>query len=301
MNSQILRTPDERFENLPGYNFAPNYLEVDGMRVHYVDEGPKDGEIVLMMHGEPTWCYLYRKMIPIFVNAGYRAIAPDLIGFGRSDKPAAASDHSYNKQVGWMADWMQQLDLNNITLVCQDWGSLIGLRLVGEHPDRFARVLVTNGGMPTGDQEMPRAFKIWQRFSKLTPILPIGRLMQFATRTELPADVVAAYKAPFPRRSYSVAARIYPSFVPTRPNDPASVPNRAAWEVLKTFNKPFVTAFASGDPITKGGDRVFHKLVPGTKNQEHTTIRGASHFIQEDKGEELAEFTIQFMQKNPLA
>lgn len=300
MTKNILRTPDKRFENLPGYDFEPNYLEVDGMRVHYIDEGPKDGEIVLMLHGEPTWCYLYRKMIPIFANAGYRAIAPDLIGFGRSDKPSTPKAHSYNKQVGWMADWMQQLDLKNITLVCQDWGSLIGLRLVGEHPERFARVLLTNGGLPTGDHEMPRAFKIWQRFSKITPILPIGRLMQYATRNELPADVISAYKAPFPRRSYTAAARIYPSYVPTRPDDPASAPNRAAWEVLKKFDKPFVTAFASGDPITKGGDRVFQKLVPGAQNQAHTTIRGASHFIQEDKGEELAEFTIAFMHKNPL-
>jgi haloalkane dehalogenase len=296
---RILRTDEARFANLPGYPFPANYLELNnGLRIHYVDEGPDAGEAVLMLHGEPSWSYLYRKMIPVFAQAGFRAVAPDLIGFGKSDKPASRRDHSYQGHVDWMSEWLHKMGLTGITLVCQDWGSLIGLRLVAAHPELFARVVLANGGLPTGDQDLPKAFKAWQAFSKSSPVLPVGRILQRATVTELSNEVIAAYNAPFPNAAYKAGARIFPSLVPTTPDDPASQANRDAWEVLKRFDKPFLTAFSDQDPITRGGDRVFRELVPGAQGQPHTTITGAGHFLQEDKGETLAETVVAFIHQN---
>jgi haloalkane dehalogenase len=295
----ILRTDEARFENLPGYPFRANYLELaDGLRVHYVDEGPKTKDPVLMLHGEPSWSYLYRKMIPIFAQAGFRAVAPDLIGFGKSDKPASRRDYSYQSHVDWISEWLQEMALTNITLVCQDWGSLIGLRLVAAHQDLFGRVVLANGGLPTGDSEMPRAFKTWQAFSKSSPVFPVGRILQRGTVTELSKEVLAAYDAPFPNAAYKAGARIFPSLVPTTPDDPASQANRDAWEVLRKFDKPFLTAFSDGDPITRGGDRIFQRLVPGARGQPHTTIQGGGHFLQEDKGETLAATVLAFLDQN---
>jgi haloalkane dehalogenase len=294
---KILRTPEERFANLPGYPFAPHYLEVDELRIHYVDEGPRDGEIVLMLHGEPSWSYLYRKMIPIFVDAGHRAIAPDLVGFGKSDKPAAREDYTYQRHVDWMRGWMEALDLGNMTLVCQDWGSLIGLRLVAEHPERFARVVLANGGLPTGDQPLTRGFKAWLFFSQKVPRLPIGRILQQGTKTKLPKEVITAYQAPFPDDSYKAGARIFPALVPLTPDDPATEANRRAWKSLLRFEKPFLTAFSDSDPITRGGDAPFQERVPGARSQPHTTIQGAGHFLQEDKGRELARVVLDFMDR----
>ncbi|MDQ4075463.1 MAG: haloalkane dehalogenase [Chloroflexota bacterium] len=274
----ILRTPDERFENLPGYPFAPHYLEVDGLRIHYVDEGRHEGEIILMLHGEPSWSYLYRKMIPIFTEAGCRAIAPDLVGFGKSDKLADREDYTYQRYVDWMWGWMVALDLRDVTLICQDWGSLIGLRLVAEHPERFARVVLANGGLPTGREKMPRAFGVWQTFSQRVPRLPIGRIIQQGTQTKLPKEVIAAYEAPFPDESYKAAARVMPTLVPMSRDDPAADANRRAWKSLRTFDKPFLTTFSDSDPITLGGDKPFRKHVPGAQGQPHMTIEGAGHF-----------------------
>ena len=220
---KALRTPDERFENLPGYPFAPNYSEVDGLRVHYVDEGPSDASPVLMLHGEPSWSYLYRKMIPIVAAGGHRAVAPDLVGFGRSDKPTAREDYTYASHVEWMRELLfDQLDLREITLVCQDWGGLIGLRLVAEHPDRFARVVTANTLLPTGDEPPPEAFFSWRKFSQDVPELPVGRILQGATVSELPPEVMAAYDAPFPDESYKAGARQFPLLVPVTPDDPAT-------------------------------------------------------------------------------
>lgn len=292
---EILRTPDDRFADLPGYDFSPHYVEVDGLRIHYVDEGPRGGPIVLMLHGEPSWSYLYRKMIPILVEAGYRTLAPDLVGFGRSDKLARRGEYTYQRQVDWTRGWLLALDLGAVTLICQDWGSLVGLRLVAEHPERFARVVLANGGLPTGDQPMPKAFHAWQAFSQRAPRLPIGRILKMGTQTKLSPEVLAAYEAPFPDESYKEAARIMPSLVPTRPDDPAAEPNRRAWQALRRFDKPFLTAFSDGDPITRGGDRHFRLLVPGARHQPHTTIQGAGHFLQEDKGEELARVVVNWM------
>ncbi len=291
----ILRTPEERFADLPDYPFAPHFVEVTGLRIHYVDEGPRDGAVVLMLHGEPSWSYLYRHMIPLFVNAGFRAVAPDLVGFGKSDKPAQQADYTYQRHVDWMRGWVEAVGLRDINLVCQDWGSLIGLRLVAEHPDWFARVVLSNGGLPTGDQPMPEAFTQWQTFSQKVSKLPIGKIINGGTTTSLPSEVIAAYNAPFPDESYKAGARIFPSLVPNTPDDPAASANRKAWKSLMRFHKPFLTAFSDGDPITSGGERAFQRLVPGAKGQPHTTITGAGHFLQEDKGPELAQVVIDFM------
>ena len=292
---EVLRTPDERFENLPGYGFEPHYAEVSGLRLHYVDEGPPDAPPVLLLHGEPSWCYLYRKMVPVLTAAGHRAVAPDFAGFGRSDKPASRDDYTYQFHVDVVTAFVERLDLREITLVCQDWGGLIGLRVAAEHEERFARVVAANTFLPTGDNPPGEAFLRWQQFSQEVPQLPVGRIVNGGCVTELAADVIAAYEAPFPDESYKAGARAFPALVPTRPDDPASEANRRAWEVLKRWEKPFLTAFSDSDPITRGGDRALQSLVPGTKGQPHTTIAGAGHFLQEDKGEELAAVVADFI------
>ena len=297
---RALRTPDDRFENLPGWTFAPRYTEVpDGeggtLRVHHVDEGPASANPVLCMHGEPSWAYLYRKMIPVVTGAGYRAVAPDLVGFGRSDKPTELDDYTYQRHVDWMTAWLDAVDLQHTTLVCQDWGALIGLRLLAENPDRFDRVVVANGFLPTGDAAPGEAFLRWREYSQTTPDFHVGGIIKGGCRTELSEDVIAAYDAPFPDDSYKAGARKFPVLVPISPDDPASAPNKAAWTVLEKWEKPALTAFSDQDPITRGADRAFQARVPGTKGQPHTTIEGGGHFLQEDKGEELANVIVEWL------
>lgn len=277
---KVYRTPDERFTNLPDFPFAPNYHGLsEGLRLHYLDEGPRDGPIVLMMHGEPSWCFLYRKMIPPVAKAGFRVIAPDLIGFGKSDKPTSKSAYSYAKHVAWMREWLEALDLSNALLACQDWGSLVGLRLVAEMPERFAGVVLSNGGLPEG-QDPPAAFAAWRRFAKYSPVFAIGGILQRATKTELSEAEVAAYNAPFPTRASKAGARIFPALVPL--GDNVAVPDqKEAWRVLEQFEKPFTCAFSDRDPITRGGEKGFIGRVPGTNHDLHRTLKGA-HFIQED-------------------
>lgn len=298
---KTLRTPDEQFANLPGYPFAPNYVEIDdaeggSLRVHYVDQGPQDGPVVLLMHGEPSWSFLYRKMIPPLSEAGYRVIAPDLVGFGRSDKPTERADYTYARHVEWMRELLlDKLNLSEITLYCQDWGGLTGLRLVAEHPERFARVCVANTGLPTGDQKPSDAFLQWRTFSQEVEVFPTGGIIEMATATALSPEVIAAYDAPYPDESFKAGARAFPPLVPASPDNPASDANRAAWEVLREFQKPFLTAFSDSDPITAGGDKIFLEKVPGTKGQPHTTIVGGGHFLQEDQGEQIAKGLIAWM------
>ena len=301
---KTLRTPDERFNNLPGYDFAPNYLQIDDtdggeIRVHYLDEGPSDADPVLLLHGEPSWSFLYRKMIPILVRAGHRVIAPDLVGFGKSDKPVERTDYTYQRHVDWMQSVIDQLDLTNITLVCQDWGGLIGLRLVAQNTDRFARVLAANTFLPTGDDEPSEAFLNWRKFSQEVPEFPTGNILNGATTTDLSPEVIAAYDAPYPDESFKAGARQFPTLVPASPDNPASESNRAAWEVLKQWRKPFLTAFSDSDPVTAGGDQRFQALVPGCQDQAHTTIENGGHFLQEDQGERLAEVVNAFIEANP--
>ena len=281
----VQRTPDVAFAAISDFPFASHYCEIaDGktgtpLRIHYIDEGPRDAPVVLMMHGEPTWCYLYRHMIAPVVAAGYRVVAPDLVGFGKSDKPAAKSDYSYAAHVGWMRQWLEALDLTRITLACQDWGSLVGLRLVSEMPERFAAVVLSNGGLPEGGPA-PRAFAIWRAFSKYSPVFPIGRIINKGTKRGLSPEEIAAYDAPFPDARYKAGARIFPSFVPFAGN--VAVPDqKRAWEVFDTWDKPFLCAFSDGDPITRGGESRWVGRVPGTIGQPHRTLKGG-HFIQED-------------------
>lgn len=291
----VLRTPDDRFADLPGFPFAPHYVEVDGLRVHYLDEGPADGPVVLLLHGEPSWSYLYRWMIPVLADAGLRAVAIDLVGFGRSDKPTERGDYSYQAHVDWTWSAIEAIGLTDITLVCQDWGGLIGLRLVGEHPESFARVVAANTALPTGDQHPGEAFLAWQRFSQETPQFPVGTIIDGGCVTDLPPEVIAAYDAPFPDDSYKAGARQFPMLVPTSPDDPAAGPNRAAWEGLQHFDRPFLCAFSDSDPITRGGDAPLRTLIPGAAGQAHVMISGGGHFLQEDKGRELAEVVVGFV------
>ena len=299
---RILRTPDDRFSNLAGYPFEPNYIEVpDGesgvLRIHYIDEGAETAEPVLMMHGEPTWSYLYRKMIPVVTKAGFRVIAPDLVGFGRSDKPSKRSDYTYERHVNWMQAWLEKVGINKIHLVCQDWGGLIGLRLLANDPDCFQSAVIANTGLPTGDNPISDAFLNWRRFSLEVEDFDVGSIVTMGCKKEVPDDVAAAYNAPFPDDSYKEGARILPSLVPIKPDDPSSGANRKAWEVLSNFNKPCLTAFSDGDPITGGGDRIFQKRVPGAKDQPHTTIEGGGHFLQEDCGKAFAEVVVNFIKQ----
>ena len=299
---ETVRTPDERFADLPGFPFEPHYAEIpDGeggsLRVHYLDEGPPDAAPVLLLHGEPSWSYLYRHMIPPLVDAGHRVVVPDQVGFGRSDKPTKPTDYSYARHVAWMSSLVfDVLDLSAITFFGQDWGGLIGLRLVTAQPDRFARVAVGNTGLPTGERPPSDAFLQWQKFSQTTPVFPVGEIINGATTTDLTPEVIAAYDAPFPDDTYKVGARIWPSYVPTSPDDPEAPANRQAWEVLKTFDRPFLCCFSDQDPVTKGGEAAFLGRVPGTEGQAHTTIEGAGHFLQEDRGRQLAQVLIDFIE-----
>jgi haloalkane dehalogenase len=285
---KVLRTPEAAFEGVTDYPFAPHYLDVTdalsgaNLRVHFIDEGPRDAPVVLMMHGEPSWSYLYRKMVAPVVAAGFRVVAPDLIGFGKSDKPAAQSDYSYARHVAWMRSWVEQLDLQNVTLACQDWGSLVGLRLVAEMPDRFAGVALSNGGLPEGG-DAPRAFAIWRAFSKWSPVFPIGKIVSAGTKRGLLPEEIAAYDAPFPNSSFKAGARIFPSFVPFE-NNVAIPDQKRAWQVFDTWEKPFLCCFSDQDRITRGGESRFIGRVPGTSGQNHRSLHGG-HFIQEDDPE----------------
>tara|TARA_B100002019_G_scaffold291158_1_gene310548 strand:+ start:725 stop:1705 length:981 start_codon:yes stop_codon:yes gene_type:complete len=299
----VLRTPDSRFENLPGYDFEPNYLDIRGYRVHYIDEGPRDGEVVLLMHGEPSWSYLYRKMIPVLNAAGYRTIAPDLIGFGRSDKPISMDTHTYLFHVDAMTELVEQLDLQDATLFAQDWGGAIGLRVVAENEERFARVVIGNTGLPaptSAESPATPAFMNWKAMNQRmidAGDIPTG--MMLANSTGDPS-VQAAYDAPFPDPSYKAGPLILPQRVPVSVSYPGAVANAAAWEVFRRWEKPFLTAFSDGDPVTAGGYEIFQREVPGAQGQNHVTIEGAGHFLQEQKGEELARVIVDFMRDNPL-
>ncbi len=335
---EFIRTPEERFENLLDYPYEPNYVEVDDgegghLRMHYVDEGA--GEIILCLHGQPSWSYLYRKMIPIFTEAGYRVIAPDLVGFGKSDKPTRREDYTYASHVYWLKGFIEALDLNDMTLVCQDWGSLLGLRLVAENDARFARVVLANGGLPDGSLpdggRVPEALS--PRLHELladTPALPIAEMfaklsgpmedrpqfMYWVRHCDAypdfhPAEVMKtslkhcseqeyrAWAAPFPSDEYMQGARQFPSLVPIIPDNAAIPANRAAWSFYEKFDRPFLTVFGDSDPVTRGGEQRFIDNVPGARGQKHCILEGAGHFIQDDAGERLAAEVLAFLKDNP--
>jgi haloalkane dehalogenase len=291
----VLRTPDERFERLPGYDFEPHYVDAEGVRIHYVDVGPPDAAPVLLLHGEPSWSYLYRTMIPVLTDAGHRCIAPDLVGFGRSDKPAARGDYSYQRHVDWMRALVETLDLRGVTLFGQDWGGLIGLRLAAEEESRFARIVAANTFLPTGDIPASEAFGAWKHYAETTERFHVGGIVKGGCVSPLDKGAIDAYDAPFPGDEYTAGARAFPALVPVTPDDPASESNRAAWKVLESWEKPFLTLFSDSDPITRGGDRYFQRAVPGCSDQPHATISEAGHFLQEDKGSEIAEHIVRWL------
>lgn len=298
---KALRTPDDRFRGLPDFPFEPHYVTIDDgeggeLRVHYLDEGPADANPILLMHGEPSWSFLYRTMIPVLVAAGHRCVAPDLVGFGRSDKPSQMSDYTYARHVEWMTRVVfDHLDLRHVTFFGQDWGGLVGLRLVALQPDRFDRVVVGNTGLPNGDTEPNEAFINWRRFSQESPNFPIGNIINGGCTTSLTPEVIAAYDAPFPDDTYKAGARIFPSLVPSGLDDPARADQLAAWEVLSNFTRPWLCTFSDRDPVTAGGAKTFLRSVPGTAGQPHVTIEGGGHFLQEDCGPALAEVIVEFI------
>lgn len=292
-----LITPGARFEGLPDFPFEPRFVDVEPgpLPMHYIDEGPRDGEVVLMLHGEPTWSYLYRFMIPRCVEAGHRVVAPDLIGFGRSAKPLKITDHSYERQCSWVRSFIEGLDLKGITLVGQDWGSLIGLRLAAEVGSRFSRIVIGNGFLPAN--QLPRSLKVlpqaaafltWRTFARFSPVFPTSRIVDLASQRPLSADERRAYDAPFPDKRYKAGARALPALVPISPRDPALAANKAAWAALGRWDKPFLTTFSDGDPIMRGLDEVLRAHIPGSRGLPHQTLSGG-HFLQEDSGPAFAE------------
>lgn len=317
--AESLRTPDDRFANLVDYPFAPNYVEIEGYRIHYVDEGPRDGEPILLLHGQPSWSYLYRHMIPPLADAGYRVIAPDLVGFGKSDKPLQQADHNYQMHIDVMTAFAAELDLQGVTFFGQDWGGLIGLRMVAEAPDRYARIMLSNTGLPaaggirgwlgyplvrfavwregkpeTLDDNGEFRFTRWIAYAKHTDNFDLPNLFQGATTRTLSEAELAGYAAPFPDQTYRAATRIFPMMVPSqlRQNQ------KALDQVFAKWDKPFLTAFGDSDPVTAGGDVMWQELVPGAAGQAHTTITDGHHFIQEDKPQELVDAMIAFIERN---
>ncbi len=292
----VVRTPESRFRDLPDFGWEPRYVEVGEPRVRmaYLDEGPREAPVVLLLHGEPTWGYLYRHMIQPLVDAGLRVVVPDLIGFGRSDKPTDVADYTYQRHVDWTTAFLDELGLSELTLFCQDWGSLIGLRIAGTQPGRFARIVVGNGFLPAGQTAANTAFRVWRAFARWTPVFPAGRLVAVGSRRSLSRAERAAYDAPFHSRAAQAGARAFPALVPFAEDDPAMPEQRRAWAGLGRFEKPFLTVYGAGDPILGKADKPLQAHVPGAEGQPHERIPGG-HFIQEDQGPELATRIIELV------
>ena len=295
----LLRTPDERFANLKDFPYEPRYVEINGARVHYIDEG--SGEVILCLHGEPTWSYLYRKMIPI-LSAAHRVVSMDFIGFGRSDKFTEREDYTFEMHRSTIASFIQKLDLTGITAVVQDWGGILGLRVATELPERFARLVIMNTGLPTGDVPATEGFMKWRTYATTTPDLPIGTIVKRSAtdRESVTDEIVAAYDAPFPDVTYKMGAQMFPWLVPIEPNQPGAREMRETREALSNWTKPALVMFSDSDPVTRGGDRFFRKLIPSANNEPQIVIQGAGHFLQEEKGQEIAAQIVAFIKRNPV-
>ncbi|HSR46032.1 MAG TPA: haloalkane dehalogenase [Acidimicrobiia bacterium] len=297
---KVLRTPDQRFESLPDYPFEPHYLEIRNawgpdLRMHYVDEGPADAPSVVMLHGEPTWSYFYRHLIPPMVRAGHRVLAPDLIGFGRSDKPAATDDYTYERMVEWTSAWFRSVKPRRVSLILHDWGGLIGLRVVAGSSRAFERIIAMNTGLPTGAQVMSPESSMWKLMAHNMPVLPVGQVVNGGCFVELSRGVIDAYDAPFPDESFKSGARALPGLVPVRPDDPSAAENRTAWRSLRRFSKPFLTVFSDLDPMNSGGEEEFKSGIPGAAGRPHTRLRRAGHFITEDRTDRLIKVLCKFI------
>ena len=294
---KLLRTPEKRFENLPDFPYKPNYITINGIRLHYLDEG--DGEVILALHGEPTWTYLYRKFIPL-LSKNYRFITVDLPGFGRSDKPSRIKDYSYEFHFNILTKFIDQLQIKDINLVVQDWGGFLGLGILGEHPDWFKRVVIMNTALPIGEEKLPKAFKLWKLYARFHPTFPIGKVVKMGSyrKDQFNAEIVKAYDAPFPSSKYKAGTRSFPKLVPMTPNDPGVERMKKARKVLAKWEKPAIVLFSDKDPIMKPAAKFFKNLIPTTKNAEKQIVKNAGHFLQEDAGEEIAERIDEFIKTN---
>lgn len=293
---RIFRTPESRFTNLKDFPFHSHSIYVNDLQMHYLDEGPINAKPVLLLHGVPAWSYLYRHMIRIIAGAGTRVVVPDLIGFGKSDKPGSRRDHTYKSHIEWIKMFINLLNLKEIILFGHDWGCLIGLRIAAEQPDRFAGIIISNGMLPTGDQKLNFSFKIWKILARYSPFLPVDIVIDYGTKGKLGKEEKRAYRAPFPSSKYKAGIRALPDLVPVSPDDPESDANRKAWEALTKWEKPFLTVFSNDDPVTRGGDKYLQKRIPGAVGQDHTKLE-ARHFIQETRSAELADIIIKFKER----